>query len=137
MSQDHRTILKRAIENFNHPDTRSRYFDLYDENCVLSAYPGVEPGLSGIKQFYEETFTAFPDCQVTIDETLADGDTLACRFTFRGTHKGEFMGIPPTDKQVTMLGMTTLRFVGDKWVERWGVADMLSLMQQIGAVPSE
>ncbi len=66
---------------------------------------------------------------------VTEGEKLACRFTFRGSHRGAFLGVPPTGKQVTMAGITVLHFVNGKCVERWNNADMLGLMQQLGVVP--
>lgn len=66
---------------------------------------------------------------------VAEGDGLAARYTVRATHRDEFMGVPVTGKRVTFEGITILRLEGGKCAKRWQSADMLGLMQQLGAVP--
>ena len=80
--------------------------------------------------------TAFPDIEMTFDDQIAEGDKVMTRYTLRGTHKGEYAGVPPTNKQVTYTGMWIYRIEGEKIVERWGNNDRLGLLQQIGAIPS-
>ncbi len=80
--------------------------------------------------------TAFPDIKMTFDDQIAEGDKVMTRYTLRGTHKGEYAGVPPTNKQVTYTGMWIYRIEGGKIVERWGNNDRLGLLQQIGAIPS-
>ena len=77
---------------------------------------------------------AFPDLNVKVDDIIATGDYLAVRYTIRGTHKGEYMGIAPTGKQITLGGIEIDRLTGGKFVETWGISDTLGLMQQLGAV---
>jgi hypothetical protein len=67
---------------------------------------------------------------------LAEGDRVVTRWTARGTHRGELMGIPPTGKPVTMTGITINRLEGGKVVEDWTVFDQLGLLQQLGAIPA-
>src|SRR5437667_716263 len=91
--------------------------------------PGLPPGPQGLKLFISVFHAAFPDGQLSIDQMIADGDTVATRLTFRGTHTGEFMGIPPTGKQVTVPALDMARFVNGKLVEHWGGPDQMSLLQ--------
>jgi predicted ester cyclase len=79
---------------------------------------------------------AFPDGGVVIEDIIAEGDKVAVRFSFHGAHQGEFMGIPPTGKQVIVSGMDINRIVEGKLIERWAVFDMLSLLQQLGVMPT-
>lgn len=97
--------------------------------------PGQAPGLEGVKQGFAMFRTAFPDFQITLEDMIAEGDKVATRVTGRGTHKGEFQGIPPTGKQVTVAGIDIIRCAGGKCVERWGAFDNLGMMQQLGVVP--
>jgi predicted ester cyclase len=81
--------------------------------------------------------SAFPDIQFTLDHILAEGDRVAIRLTGRGTHRGVFMGIAPTGKQVSFGGMAFIRLQNGKFAERWGLSDMPGLMQQLsGSGPS-
>jgi steroid delta-isomerase-like uncharacterized protein len=78
----------------------------------------------------------FPDIQWTLEEMVAEGDKVAARFTMRGTHRGTFFGVPPTGKAIQVQAMNLYRLSGGKFVEERGQPDLLSLLQQIGAVPA-
>ncbi len=78
---------------------------------------------------------AFPDLHFTVEHLVAEGDTVLPHFTVHGTHRGELLGIPPTDKPVTVVAMELFRLVDGKIAEQWVVMDALGLMQQLGAVP--
>src|SRR5215212_3483357 len=112
-----RQIVQQALDRLNAPGDKSGYFDLYSPHAVLHGYGGVAPGLEGIKQFYHQLWAAFPDSAVTPEDWLEQGDRVVLRFTYRGTHRGEFQGIPPTGRQVTMSGITILRFADGQCVE--------------------
>ena len=75
--------------------------------------------------------TAFPDARFTVEDELAEGDRVVSRSTLRGTHQGEFMGIPPTGKPVTVTGMSI-----DRIVEGWLNFDGLGMLQQLGVIPA-
>ena len=98
--------------------------------------PGIPPGREGVKQLTAMLRSAFPDFKATIDDMIAEGDKVVVRMTWRGTHKGEFMGIPPTGKSVSFGVIDIVRFAGDKFAEHWGLMDSMSMMQQLGAVPA-
>jgi steroid delta-isomerase-like uncharacterized protein len=80
--------------------------------------------------------TAFPDLQMTIVDSIAEGDKVVNRWTATGTHKGELMGIPPTGKQMEITGTYMARIVGGKILEEWGNIDALGMMQQLGVIPA-
>jgi steroid delta-isomerase-like uncharacterized protein len=92
-------------------------------------------GPEGFKQFITMLRTAFPDLHLMVEDMVAEGDKVAHRLTLRGTHKGDFMGIAPTGKQVTTTAITISRFAGGKEVEAWSNIDMLGMMQQMGIAP--
>lgn len=98
--------------------------------------PGVPPGREGLKIFISVLHAAFPDGKLTIDEMVAEGDTVATRLTFHGTHTGEFQGIPPTGKKVTVPALDMIRIIDGKAVEHWGGPNQFALLQQIGVIPS-
>ena len=98
--------------------------------------PGIPSGLEGLKQVFTLLHTAFPDLQIEIEDLIAEGDKVVGRVTARGTHQGEFMGIPPTGKPVSFNAIDVVRIAGGKIVERWSQADNLALLQQLGAVPA-
>lgn len=135
-AEENKAITQRAIERFNGGDLAG-YLDLYDKSLVIHGYPPeLPPNFEGIKQFYDALMPAFPDARVTGEDMVAEGDEVAYRFTFRGTNRGEFMGIPATGEQVTVSGIAICRFADGKCVERWMSADMLGMMQQLGVIPA-
>ena len=80
--------------------------------------------------------SGFPDIQWTLEDSVAEGDKVAARFTMRGTHQGVFFGVPPTGKSIKVQAMNFYRFSNGQIVEEYGQPDMLGLLQQIGAVPA-
>ena len=99
-------------------------------------FPGQAPGVEGLKQAMVALRQAFPDLHVTVDEMLSDGDKVVIRSTMKGTHKGTFMNIPATGKQMSVEGIDILRISNGRAVEHWGVTDNLTMMQQLGLVPA-
>jgi predicted ester cyclase len=93
-------------------------------------------GIKNYKQSMSEFYSAVPDVHVAINDMVVEGDKVAARFTLSGTHKGEFMGAPPTGKKVTIEEIGIIRIVGGKFVESWMRYDTLGLMQQLGLVPT-
>jgi steroid delta-isomerase-like uncharacterized protein len=77
----------------------------------------------------------FPDLQHTVDEMIAEGATVAARWTVRGTHRGDFQGIAPTNKRVLLSGTTVHHMEHQRIAETWLVFDTMELLQQLGAVP--
>jgi steroid delta-isomerase-like uncharacterized protein len=96
--------------------------------------PGQGPHAGGIKQTIRFVRAAFPDWRYTIEDTVAEGDRVAVRWTARGTHQGEFMGIPPTGKQSTLTGINIFRIEDGRIGEYWHNFDMLGWLQQLGAI---
>ena len=89
----------------------------------------------GHRQMIAHFQSAFPDGQDTTDDLIADGDKVAHRWTYRGTHQGEFQGIPATGRRVTFTGISIWRFEDGKIVESWHELDTLGMMQQLGVIP--
>ena len=106
-------------------------------NYVSHSFPpGLPPGREGLKAFVGAFHAAFADGHILIHQMVAEGDTVATRLTFQGTHTGDFMGIPPTGKQVAVPAMDMARYADGKLVEHWGGPDQMSLMQQLGVIPA-
>jgi predicted ester cyclase len=87
-----------------------------------------------MKNFAKEFRQAFPDFHDSIDIQLAEGDMVATRFTSMGTHRGAFMGVEPTNRELTWTGITIDRISEGKIVESWANWDMMGMMQQLGAI---
>lgn len=100
------------------------------------AGPGQGRGLEGVKTIVTMMHTAFPDLHATIEDMTAEGDKTWARVTFRGTHTGAFMGMPPTGKRVTFEAIDICRYADGKMVEHWGIIDRLGMMEQLGMIPT-
>lgn len=98
--------------------------------------PGTSPDFAGLKDFVTQVRSAFPDIETTAEDILVEGDRLAVRSTIRGTHKGDFMGIPASGKKVEVSNYDFVRFENDQAAEHWGTIDSAALMEQIGATPA-
>jgi steroid delta-isomerase-like uncharacterized protein len=137
MAQDYAETVRRFVdEAFNQGD-----FGVIDElyaDRFMTHEPGTpeaERTLDDVKQFVSAYRSAFPDGRSTFDEAIVQGDRLAYRWTFRGTHDGDLLGIAPTGRQADIWGVTFLRFENGKVAEQWNGWDMLGLMQQLGVAP--
>jgi len=135
-TEENKALVRRYIEE----GINQRNLAVLDKLClpdiVVHNAALTLQGLEPVKQFLSMYLTAFPDVQLTIEDMIAEGDTVVFRHTFRGTHKGDLMGIAPTDKQVNVTGIDIFRIVEGKIVEQWTNADDLGAMQQLGVVPS-
>jgi steroid delta-isomerase-like uncharacterized protein len=98
-------------------------------------FPGTSPDIQGLKDSVDIIRSAFPDAEVSADDVIVEGNRLAVRSTLRGTHDGDFMGIPATGKKVEVAGYDMVRFDGDKAAEHWGVIDIAAMMEQLGVAP--
>jgi len=136
MSEENKALERRMYEEIYNKKNMAaiEQFVATDWVCHPSL-PGMPPGLEGMKQSYTLTSKAFPDMQVKLEDILAEGDKVACRWTATATHKGEFMGIPATNKQVTITGIHIDRIAGGKIVEPWNYSDMMEVMRQLGMKP--
>ena len=121
-ADENKAILEGAVDRWNRGDEQG-YLELYHEGAALHGYVGVGPGLEGIRRFYAAFWAAFPGSQLILEDMIAEGDTVAGRFTLEGTHRGEFRGMPPSGRPLSMAGITMLRFADGKCVERWTQAD--------------
>jgi steroid delta-isomerase-like uncharacterized protein len=91
-------------------------------------------GAAAAKEFIARLREGFPDITFRVDEMIAEGDTVATRWTATGTNDGEFMGYEPTEREATIRGMSFFRFVNGVIAEGWTQLDTLGLMKAVGAV---
>jgi steroid delta-isomerase-like uncharacterized protein len=111
--------------------------ELYATDIVMHSSTGEDiRGLENYKQFYSEELTAFPDSHITVDDLIVEGDKAVVRYTYTGTHKGQWKGIPATHKKITIRGIHIDRIVGGKIGEEWARYDTLGAMQQLGLIPT-
>lgn len=100
-----------------------------------NASPDELPGTAGIKQFIAMYRTGMPDTRMTVRDQIAEGDRVATHWSGEGTHQGEFMGIVPTGKRVTVRGISLYRLADGKIVEGYDAWDKLELTEQLGDTP--
>jgi len=134
--EENKALARRSMEEIWGKGNLDTVDELYAADFVWHwAPPGVASNREGYKQFVTTCFAAFGDVHCATEDVIAEGDKVVIRWTWRATHKGEYMGIAPTGKQVTITGIAISRIVGGKTVEEWGEMDNLGMMQQLGAVP--
>ena len=139
MSEENKAKSRRVIDEAFNAGKFDALDDVVAENVVdhdPAMPPGLPEGREGLKQMIGGYRAAFPDIRITTDEVIAEGDLVAMRWTARGTHKGDLMGISPTGKQATVTGITIDRFENGVIAESWTNWDTLGLLQQLGVVPA-
>jgi len=129
-------IVRRFVEEFQSgADETVADQILADDFVDRSPFPGVSPDREGVKRLFGALRAAFPDLRAEIHDQLAEGDRVATRKTFRGTHRGEFLGIPPTGQAVAFDVIDFVRMESNgRIAEQWNVVDLMGLMQQLGAL---
>ena len=136
-TEQNKALIRRFYEEVLNKKNTAVIDELLDPNQVNhSLPPGMPADLEGSKQFIGMFLTGFPDLHFTVEDMIAEGDTVVARLTARGTHQGAFMGIPPTGKHVTVTAIDISRMAGGKSVEHWIEMDTLGMMQQLGVIPA-
>jgi steroid delta-isomerase-like uncharacterized protein len=130
------TTTRHAYDLLNSGDIDG-FGDLLAEDFVEhEETPGLAPTKEGVLEFFRMYRAAFPDLQMRPEEVLVSGDKTVTRARVTGTHEGELMGMPSTGKSVDVKLIDIMSFDdAGKICEHWGLVDMLSMMQQLGAVP--
>ncbi len=135
--ETNKATIRRIVEEIQNGDNLALLDELVAPNFVNhTPAPGLPPDGEGIKQLLSMFRAAFPDGSMTIEDMIAEGDKVVSCKTYRGTHQGEFMGIPPTGRHVTVGLIDIMRLVDGKVVEHWNVGDDLGLLQQLGVIAS-
>jgi steroid delta-isomerase-like uncharacterized protein len=136
MSEGNKFIIRRSFEELWNKGNLSLADDLFTPNYAHHdpSTPDFGRGPESEKKRATLYRTAFPDLQLTIEDIIAEGQTVMARWSCRGTHKGDLSGIAPTGKQVTISGVSIARFTNGKMVEGWVNWDALGLMRQLGVV---
>ena len=136
-TEENKAIVRRYHEELFNKGNLAVADELFDSNYFNSALDqmGLPRGPEGFKQYATMVRTAFPDFNLTIVDQVAEGDREVHRITGRGTHKGTFMDIPPTNKDIEINGIIIDRIAGGKVVESWAQVDMFGMMQQLGVIP--
>lgn len=136
-TESNKAIVKRFNNEFITQGNIATAEELLAANFVdHTAMPNMPSDPAGVKQFFAFLKGAFPDLRSVIYDQVAEGDTVVTRKAFLATHRGDFMGIPPTGKAVTISVIDIIRLANGQMVEHWAVVDQLGLMQQLGAIPA-
>ena len=128
-------LVHRLVEEVWHKGKLEVADEILSNDYVFHHPAGIDlNGAEEYKKLVAEVRSAFPDINFTLDDVIVEGDKIVYRWTLRGTHQTEFRGIPPTNKEVEVWGITIERVVGGKLVEAWERYDTLGLMRQLGVV---
>jgi len=134
MSEANKALVVRFVEEFWSNGNLAAAEELMAPDAAIHA-PEVG-GVAGLKAFCAMIRAAFPDWHSTPEELVAEGDRVVERWTGRGTHRGEFQGIPPTGRRVAVPGVVFYRIENGRIAEFRGSFDMFGLLQQLGAGPA-
>jgi len=137
MSEQNKAIVRRLFAELWNNGNLSLADQLFTPNYTHhdSSSPDFGHGPESERKRATLYRTAFPDLRLTIEDLIAEGDTVMARWSCHGTHKGDLNGIAPTGKPFTISGVTIARFVNGKLSEGFVNWDVLGLMQQLGVVP--
>ena len=135
-AEANKAIIRRYRQAHNQNDMAALDEIIAADIISHSALPGLPAGREGGKMAHQGSLAAFPDGRTTTDDLVAEGDKVVERFTFVGTQKGDFMGIPASGKQVRVTGMSIFRIANGKIVEHWGENDGMGLLAQLGVLPA-
>ncbi len=133
-TEQNKSIVTRVNKEFIEGGDLNTFHEIFSHDFINhTAPPGAPQGPEGVIYFFNHFLKpAFPDLKVVIHDQLADGDKVTTRKSFHATHKGEFLGIPATNKPVVMDVIDIIRLRDGKFIEHWGLLDMNSVIMQIG-----
>lgn len=135
-AEKNKQVIQAFIDDVINQGRLSRADNLVLENFVeLDPLPGQQQGREGLKEVIAVLRSAFPDIHWVVDEMIAEGEKVCTRFTWSGTHRGVFLGIPATGKHVTVKGVVIDLLADGRMSESRILMDTLGMMQQLGAIP--
>ena len=139
MSEENKALAHRFHMDIFQQGNLGVVYELISPDFVWHA-PAAPPewvhGPEGVRRAATELRTAYPDLDLTHEDTVAEGDRVMIRWIMRGTHNGPLMGIPATGKSVTVAGIDVFRIAGGQIVELWQHWDQLGMLQQLGVIPT-
>ena len=136
MAQDNATVVRRFVDEvITQGDIDSAAQFVCEDVVEQVPFPGQGPGLEGLKDVLRGMRAAFPDLVFSIHEQIAEGDKVASRFEWTGTHKGTFLGVPATGRTVCVWGIVIDRLQAGRIQDTRIIMDIFGLMMQLGAIP--
>ncbi len=136
MAQDNATIVRRFVDEVitqGNIDSASQF--VWEDVVEQVPLPGQGPGLEGLKDVLRGMRSAFPDLIFSIQEQVSEGEKVASRFEWTGTHKGAFRGVPATGRPVRVWGIVTDRLEAGRIKDTRIIMDVFGLMMQLGVIP--
>jgi predicted ester cyclase len=136
LTKQNKAIVCRFIDEAYNKRNLTVGDEVLAANVVIHVSNSEIQGLWGWKQYANIFLAGFSDIDISVKDTLAEGDRIVANWTCQGTHTGELLGIAPTGKKATWTGIAIYRLVGDKIQEVWVWNDIWSMMRQLGVNPS-
>ncbi len=134
--EQNEALIRQVLELINDRNLDAA-FEFYAPDYIYHGPGGQElRGRDAIRGLWAVFLTGFPDLHSTVDDVISEGDKLVLRWTVQGTHTGEFLGIPASNKQMTLPITEIFRIADGQLVEAWDQYDNLHLMEQIDAIPA-
>jgi len=136
MAQDNAMIVRNFVDEvITQGDIEAAAQYVWEDVIEQVPLPGQGPGLDGLKDILRAMRAGFPDIVFSIQEQIAEQDKVASRFEWTGTHRGQFLGIPATGRQVSVWGVVIDRLVDGRIKDTRIIMDTLGLMAQLGVLP--
>ena len=136
-TEENKALVRRFYEEVFNRKNLASIDEFVDSQIVEHDLPpGLPVGSEGTRLFIGMYLAAFPDLHLAVEDIMAEGNEVTARFTIRGTHRGELMGIHPTSKQVTVTGIQVMRIADGRIAENWVSFDALGMLQQLGVIPA-
>lgn len=135
-----KAIFTRFCDAMNSGDEKvisATIDELVEPDAVIrTPLPIAATGAQALKEVFAQLHRAYPDLHVAIEDMIAEGDRVVARNSVTGTHRGEYMGLPPTGRSVHYNEIFIFRFAGGRIAETWGVVDVIAQMKQLGLIPA-
>jgi steroid delta-isomerase-like uncharacterized protein len=138
VSGEAKAVVRRNTEEVQGKGNFDVFEELFGEDFVdHTPQPNMTPDKKGVRSLYKALRMSFPDFHAVIHWQTADGEIVTTFKTYYGTHQGTFLGVAPTGRKIHFEAVDAMRVHEGKIIEHWGVANLYSLMQQLGALPSD
>ena len=136
-ARDNKALLRRWFEEVWNKGRAEAIDEMFAPDGLAHGLAGGEPlrGPAHFKQFFHTFKDAFPDIEVVVEDTVAEGDKVAARCTVRGRHHGDTLGFAATKRPVEFTGICIARWRDGQIIEAWNNFDFMTMYQQLGVVP--
>ena len=140
-TEANKAIIRRYIEQLNRRN-EAVIDEVVAEDVTVDSLHAISVDASGplvgrdvVRQGYRRNTTAFPDYQVTVEQLIAEGDIVVMHWTHRGTHRGDFLGVPATGREIRGAAISIYRIVDGRIAEMRALWDRAEVWQQLGLIP--